>query len=269
MTIRGAIRKVLIRMSGNRHVQRALEYDVFVAQLLMGIGGGSDVDDSGERAFIGSLPQPLDGESLCVFDVGANAGQFLRVTLAVLEGRQVQLHCFEPGADAYRRLVSLGGQKTNVTLNNLALADHVGEMTLHYNQPGSGLASLSKRRLDHFGIEFEGAETVRVQTLDNYCQEKNVNHIHLLKTDVEGHELSVFRGADRMLRERRIDRILFEFGGGNIDSRTYFQDFYYFLHRHGFTQLFRLTPSGYLSPISKYREIDEQFRTTNFVAVRT
>jgi hypothetical protein len=71
-----------------------------------------------------------------------------------------------------------------------------------------------------------------------------------------------------MLRERRIDRILFEFGGCNIDSRSYFQDFYYFLRNFGFTQLFRLAPSGYLVPIPKYREIDEQFRTTNFVAIR-
>lgn len=267
MKIKGAIKKLLINISGNSYVQRALEYDVSIAQFLMGIGSGGSVEESGERSFIHSLSQPTGNEPLCIFDVGANAGQFLRTLLAVLNGRNIQVHCFEPGADAYARLVSAGGNKSNILLNNLALADHGGEMTLHYDQPGSGLASLSKRRLDHFGVQFEGAETVCVETLDNYCKMTSVDHIHLLKADVEGHELAVLRGADRMLRERRIDRILFEFGGCNIDSRSYFQDFYYLLRSHGFVKLFRLAPSGYLVPIPKYREIDEQFRTTNFVAM--
>jgi hypothetical protein len=30
----------------------------------------------------------------------------------------------------------------------------------------------------------------------------------------------------------------------------------------------RITPSGHLLPIDRYREIDEQFRTTNFLAIR-
>jgi hypothetical protein len=29
----------------------------------------------------------------------------------------------------------------------------------------------------------------------------------------------------------------------------------------------RITPSGYLHPIESYKEIDEQFRTTNFIAI--
>ncbi len=59
----------------------------------------------------------------------------------------------------------------------------------------------------------------------------------------------------------------FEFGGCNIDTRTYFQDFYYFFEDVGMRVL-RITPSGFLTPIDSYKEVYEQFTTTNFVALK-
>ena len=88
-----------------------------------------------------------------------------------------------------------------------------------------------------------------------------------MKLDVEGHELDVLRGAVRMLESQKIKMISFEFGSCNLDSRTYFQDFFYFFKEIGMSTLFRITPSGYLSPIKEYQEIYEQFRTTNFIAL--
>jgi hypothetical protein len=70
-----------------------------------------------------------------------------------------------------------------------------------------------------------------------------------------------------MFGDRKIRMVSFEFGGCNIDSRTYFQDFYYFFRDHGMKEIFRITPSGYLVPIHDYREIYEQFRTTNFLVL--
>ena len=49
--------------------------------------------------------------------------------------------------------------------------------------------------------------------------------IDLLKLDVEGNELLALKGLSDSIEYIKI--IQFEFGGSNIDSRTYFQDFYY------------------------------------------
>jgi ATP-dependent exoDNAse (exonuclease V) beta subunit len=59
------------------------------------------------------------------------------------------------------------------------------EAVLHYDEAGSGLSSLTKRRLDHFGIEFEQSEVVAIDTIDNYCLANSIERIHLLKVDIE------------------------------------------------------------------------------------
>lgn len=138
---------------------------------------------------------------------------------------------------------------------------------MYYNFPGSGLASLTKRKLDHYGIEFNKFETIAIDSIDNYCSENEIEHINLLKIDIEGHELDVFAGANNMFNKKAIDIVTFEFGGCNIDTRSFFQDFWYFFLGCNM-KLLRITPSGYLFPIKSYNEIYEQFRTTNFIALK-
>ena len=58
--------------------------------------------------------------------------------------------------------------------------------------------------------------------------------------------------------------VQFELGGASIDTRTFLQDFWYLLRPLGF-RLGRITPRG-LVPIPHYREQDECFSMTNYVA---
>jgi hypothetical protein len=63
-----------------------------------------------------------------------------------------------------------------------------------------------------------------------------------------------------------IDLIQFEFGGCNIDTRIFFQDFWYFFKKKGF-DLFRISPLGII-PITNYKESDEYFTTSNYLVKR-
>jgi FkbM family methyltransferase len=231
----------------------------------MGIGSGGEVLSSGEKAIFRVLGQRLK-PPYCIFDVGSNNGQFLRLILDNIAVDDFSIHCFEPGHETFRALAECPRADKRIRLNNTGIGREKGEAMLYYDSTGSGLASLTRRRLDHFGVGFDKSEKVTINTIDGYCLENSISHIHLLKIDIEGHELDALAGARRMLDMKSIDIVAFEFGGCNIDTRTFFQDFWYFF-REVSMSLFRITPSGYLRPIRSYREIDEQFRTTNFIAI--
>jgi FkbM family methyltransferase len=112
-----------------------------------------------------------------------------------------------------------------VYLNNCALGSRRGRARLFYDRPASGLASLTRRNLDHLGLAFSESEEVDVDTVDHYCSARRVEYIDLLKLDIEGHELDALHGAAGMVGSGRVGLVTFEFGGCNIDTRTYFRDF--------------------------------------------
>ena len=51
---------------------------------------------------------------------------------------------------------------------------------------------------------------VQTQTLDNFCLNKKIENIDVLKIDVEGNELNVLEGAKRLLSENKINIIYTE-----------------------------------------------------------
>lgn len=256
--------KNLTTLYGNRTGQRFLERIVRKAHLYMGIGSGEDVSESGEAGVLQRL-RSFQAPPYCIFDVGSNTGQYLDLVLTVLAGEDFQVHCFEPSLRVFGALCNRAKDDPRVKVNRLGLGNRKGECKLFFSVEESG-GSLTRRQLDSFGISFSNSETVAIDTLDNYCAEHKVDYIHLLKADIEGHEMDMLLGAQRMFERRAIKMATFEIGGCNIDTRTFFKDFYYFFKEKDM-DVYRITPAGYLHPLPEYREIDEQFRTTNFVAI--
>jgi FkbM family methyltransferase len=252
----------LSRLTANRLGQSLLNKTVLAAQYAQGIGSGGDVAVSGEAWVFRRLKDRTDGV-LCIFDVGANKGQWLDTAFNGLAGREFVAHSFEPSRHAFAQLCENAGKHTNATLNNCGLGRETGEGELFYEAAGSGHASLTRRRLDHIGVQMDFSENVGITTIDHYCGEHGIERIDLLKIDVEGHEMDVLSGATEMFRKSAIKMVTFEFGGCNIDTRTFVQDFFYFFdERH--MAIARISPTGYMHELRSYKELHEQFRNTNF-----
>jgi FkbM family methyltransferase len=265
LTFRRVLAGLAARATANDFSQRILDRTVGCAQYLQGIGSGGELLSSGEGAVLLRMgDMPARGRSIQIFDVGANTGKFVEMARAILLATGCHIHCFEPSGETFAKLCEQWRGHDDVTLNAFGLGEEPGRATLYSDSAQSGLASLTKRRLTHFGIDMDLTETVRIDTLDCYCERNHVGYIDLLKLDVEGHELAVLRGGARMFANSAIGAVTFEFGGCDIDTRTFLQDFFYFFSDHKMT-IARITPSGYFRTITSYREMDEQFRTANFV----
>ena len=108
-------------------------------------------------------------------------------------------------------------------------------------------------------------EMVTISTVDLITAEMSLPAIDLLKIDVEGHELSVLRGAAKTMERGLIKLVQFESGGCNLDTRTNLQDFFYFFKSFNFVMGI-VRPAGRIQILDGYDEFYEQYRTTNFVA---
>ena len=183
------LKNILAKLTGTHFIQNFLEKNVRVSQYLMGIGSGGVVLTSGEQAIFKLLRQH-SRPPYCIFDVGSNTGQFLRLLQKNMTTAEYYVHCFEPGGATFLALADYCQQNQHFKINNVAIGSQNGQAILHFATPGSSLASLTKRKLDHLNIDFDQSEQVEVTTIDNYCAESSIDHIHLLKIDIEGHELS-------------------------------------------------------------------------------
>lgn len=232
-------------------------------KLLLSQGKGYGANSTtAEIAVILSFCSTLNIERIVAVDVGANVGKWAESLLRL--SPEAKITCFEPSRAAFEKLQALPiPQNSKVDFVRAAVSRGNGNATLHYDEAASGLASLTRRRLDHFNIDFNLSETVETINLDTYFKD-SAELPNVIKLDIEGHELDALAGALQILKSVSICQ--FEFGGCNIDTRTYWQDFWYFFTDLGF-DLYRVTPDGPYH-VKKYLEIDECFVTTNYVAVR-
>lgn len=196
-------------------------------------------------------------------DIGGNIGAYsagLKARFPALE-----VHVFEPSSVNIATLQTRFDTVSGVKVVPFAVSDTAGLAPIYSNEAGSGLTSLSLRKLDHLGIPFSEQEMVQTLRIEDYWRDVLCGRaIDLVKIDIEGHELAALRGFGAALATVRA--VQFEFGGANIDTQSYFRDFWYLFTEAGF-DLYRITPLG-PQKLQRYRERDEFFSTTNFVALR-
>ena len=150
-------------------------------------------------------------EGMAVVDVGANLGWFT-AHLALLVGPNGRVDAFEPRSDVMDLLTKTIAENrlANVTTHNFALAHQNSQgqviWSVHdVNPGGTNLVS------SDFATPDIIAQPVAVKTLDTCIPHR----VDFIKIDVEGSELLVFKGAQRILSEDR-PVILVEINPSNL-----------------------------------------------------
>ena len=226
---------------------------------LLGRGAGTGWD---LRHEIQNALSCVHSERPIVFDVGANIGDWSKGFLAAAP--QARLYMLEPSPGCQRRIQALN--LSNATLIPCAVGDRAGKASLHFSSDIDGSASLHTRGDSYFQNRDYQTVEVEVTTIDQLLAQHQIDFVDFMKMDIEGHELAALRGAATALKQQRIGALSFEFGSGNINSRTYFRDFWELLNAHNF-RLARITPGGRLVPVDDYYEDCEYFRgVTNYIA---
>lgn len=182
-----------------------------------------------------------------VVDVGANRGQFI-TTLRQL-GYRRRIVAFEPHAASFAAVTELAQSDPQLEVHHLALGDADGALPLHVTQDTrfSSLHQPNTAARIRFGemVACDHVETVPVRTLDGLTAtllQLPPNARILLKSDTQGHDLAVLRGASTLLA--RALAVTTEASVIPLYTQTpAYDEVFQFLREHGFA------PSG-LYPIA-------------------
>jgi FkbM family methyltransferase len=145
-------------------------------------------------------------------DVGANVG-WHTLLMATRVGPRGRVYAFEPNETTRVRLLDAvrANRLAQVIVDARAAAEHSGAGG--FQAPPAGEVWDGTGRLlgpavqggsagGHDGPP-RGSHEVECVTLDRFAAASGIDRIHLVKIDVEGWELSVLRGARRLLDEAR------------------------------------------------------------------
>lgn len=222
----------------------------------------SDIATNGELHFM----QRILPQCSFVFDVGANVGDWTSLALDI--NPQLTVHCFEPIQTTYQSLLTRGFP-SSVIRNDFGMSSKTRRKTLYVFEEGAGINSLYRRHglEGGFGLRPQSIEeTVRLRTLDSYCQELGIEVVDYLKIDVEGHELEVLKGGKRVLEQEEVRIIQFEYVGANIDARVLLKDIFEFLQGFGYA-FYKIFPKE-LRRVDSYDQRLENFQYQNWIAAK-
>jgi FkbM family methyltransferase len=246
------------RLAAGRRPTALIEIFCAYLNCLTGKGAGTGWD-KGEEIVAARL---IQRKQPVILDLGANQGAWTAEVRRLTGGAGCWL-LVEPDAECCAQLRAMKG----VEVIEAAVGERAGTATLYSPGGKNGLASLHERHDSMARGQHFAGRKVRVTTIDEILAERAIELVDLAKMDLEGHELFALRGAAESLKHRRLRALTFEFGAGNVNSRTFFRDFWDLLTGYGY-RIERIYPGGKTVPVFEYYEDLEFFRgVTNYVAL--
>lgn len=180
---------------------------------------------------ISDMKMFLPNDEPLIFDIGANIGQTVNRFRSAFP--KAKIYSFEPSPTTFETLKGNVLKHTNVYLHNCAMGSSLKQMTFFENT-FSEMSSFLK--LSEFGWGTVAKETlVDVNTVDHFCSDNGIDRIDILKSDTQGFDFEVFKGAEGSMRLNKIGLIYFEVTFSDMyKDLPSFGEIYNFLVGHNF-----------------------------------
>lgn len=161
-----------------------------------------------------------------IFDVGANRGQTIIKYQKLFP--KAKIYSFEPSPEIFEILNNKFEKSENLHIYNLAFGSEEKNKIFYINERShnSGFYKLEDGfKIKNFPdekISYKDSLDIKINTLDNFVEKKNLHKIDILKIDTEGFEEEVLRGSLKTLKSNKIKFIELEIILGNVYKEKLF-----------------------------------------------
>jgi FkbM family methyltransferase len=207
---------------------------------------------------------------LNVIDVGANVGYWSSHLLEAcrdMDVERVNLWAFEPSVEIRRQLadrLDSPGEGVHITIRGDAVSDVPGQAAFDASPGITGIKHLLTDSMLEEGVT--PSIDVPVTSLARVLDDEKIDIVDFVKSDVEGFDLSVLRGATGPMADRRIGLIQFEYNHCWISTRSFLRDVFDLVENLPY-RVCKVVPGG-LDAYDAWHQELETFFETNYVLVR-
>jgi FkbM family methyltransferase len=208
---------------------------------------------------------------MTVIDVGAFSGYWSHnlLTQCQLEGvGDVRLLAFEPSEESrkkFARRMEGAFPRYQVRVRPEAISHESGEALFNFDPSFAGAQSLLPSENGQVP-RAATTQVVKVMTLVDVFAEEGLSAADFVKTDAEGFDLNIIRGAMPLLAVGKIGLLQFEYNPCWLNTRTQLRDVFDLLNQIPY-RLCKVAPSGLEAYQAWHYEI-ERFYEANYALVR-
>ena len=213
-------------------VNTLFEYPILIKTLMK-------PDIRGFSKEILSIKQKLNFTPQTIFDIGAARGQWSQAARMVFP--DAQIYAFEPISESYKKMQDRMMHDNSFRAFNCALSDQSNKISFGLNNFRDSSSIL--KMTDAHKIEFKQTEKEELIIIDAFrldsIEEINIIGPAFIKMDVQGAELMVLKGAEKILN--KIDGIQLELNFESFyESQATYIEVCNFMYSINFKRFFQI-----------------------------
>ena len=187
--------EALVKLIESNGVTKLLKYNLWRKGLLNGIAATIELEN---------MVKDINPET--IIDIGSNKGQFIMLIEQLFSNKII--YSFEPLVEALEIQKRFFNYKKNIFFYNFALGSNPSTKEFFITKRMDSSSFFKINKIKNKNYEIQSKKNIQIFTLDEVMVNKEIPKPILLKIDVQGYELEVLKGSDKILS--KIDYLLIE-----------------------------------------------------------